>query len=78
MYLLFGGEALTLHGVLIVGRELTEELPVPIQRSVCPRDGTKTLRDELHVLHGLKRIRGSLLWVSFTVAFHFTAACIFH
>lgn len=71
LYLLLTGQALTLHGVLIVDRELTEELPASLQCSICPRDRTLTLWDELHVLHGLRGTRGILLLVTFTINYYF-------
>lgn len=54
LYLLLTGQTLTFHGVLVIDRELGEELPASLQCSFRPRDWTLTLRDELHVLHGLK------------------------
>lgn len=57
-HLLLAGQALALHGVLIVDRKLGEELPAALQRSIRPRDGTLTFRDELHELHGLTGTRG--------------------
>lgn len=57
-YLLLTGEALTLHGVLIVDRELVQELPAPLQGAAGPRDRTPALWEELHVLH---RLRGVLM-----------------
>lgn len=71
LYLLFTGQALTLHGVLIVDGELAEELPATLQCSVCPRHRTLTLRDELHVLHGLRGMRGVLLLVTITVTINY-------
>lgn len=56
-HLLLTGQALTLHGVLIVDRKLDEELPAALQRSIRPRDRTLAFRDELHVPHGLMGTR---------------------
>lgn len=49
------GQALALHGVLVVDWKLAEELPAAPQGSRSPRDRTLGLRDEFHVLHGLIR-----------------------
>lgn len=53
VHLLLTGQALTFHGVLVIDGKLGEELPAALQRSIRPRDGTLTFRDELHELHGL-------------------------
>lgn len=76
LYLLLTGQALTLHGVLIVDRKLPKELPASLQRSVCPCDRTLTLRYELHVLHGLRGTRGILLPVTFTENYYFYSTFI--
>lgn len=36
LHLLLAGQALALHGVLIVDRELAEELPATLPGTLCP------------------------------------------